>query len=83
MTHPTCKHGTLGKRARNERERERARARERERERESKRDALFGLAGACVWRGWPQSKKSYFTEMCSASGKGSYVRLIDLCITQL
>ena len=26
---------------------------------------------------------NYFTEMCSGSEAGSYVRFIDLCITQL
>ena len=26
---------------------------------------------------------NYFTEMCSGSEKGSYLRLIDFCITQL
>jgi len=26
---------------------------------------------------------SYFTEMCSGSEEGSYLRLIDFCITQL
>jgi len=28
-------------------------------------------------------KNNYFTEMCSGSEAGSYLRLIDLCITQL
>ena len=28
-------------------------------------------------------KNSYFTEMCSGSETGSYLRLIDFCITQL
>jgi len=28
-------------------------------------------------------KNKYFTEMCSGSEEGTYVRLIDLCITQL
>ena len=30
-----------------------------------------------------QFKNNYFTEMCSGSEAGSYLRLIDLCITQL
>jgi len=28
-------------------------------------------------------KNNYFTEMCSGSQAGSYLRLIDSCITQL
>ena len=28
-------------------------------------------------------ENNYFTEMCSGSKEGSYLRLIDLCITQL
>ena len=28
-------------------------------------------------------ENTYFTEMCSGSEAGSYLRLIDLCITQL
>jgi len=28
-------------------------------------------------------ENNYFTEMCSGSEEGSYLRLIDLCITQL
>ena len=28
-------------------------------------------------------KNNYFTEMCSGSEAGSYVRLIDFCSTQL
>jgi len=28
-------------------------------------------------------KNNYFTEMCSGSEAGSYLRLIDVCITQL
>ena len=28
-------------------------------------------------------KNNYFTEMCSGSEEGSYLRLIDFCITQL
>ena len=31
----------------------------------------------------PQFKNNYFTEMCSGSEAGSYVRRIDFCITQL
>jgi len=30
-----------------------------------------------------QFENNYFTEMCSGSEEGSYLRLIDLCITQL
>ena len=30
-----------------------------------------------------QSKNNYFAEVCSGSETGSYLRLIDLCITQL
>ena len=30
-----------------------------------------------------QSENKYFTEMCSGSEAGSYLRFIDLCITQL
>ena len=30
-----------------------------------------------------QSKNNYFTEMCSGSEAGSYLRLIYFCITQL
>ena len=30
-----------------------------------------------------QFKNNYFTEMCSGSEAGSYLRLIDVCITQL
>jgi len=30
-----------------------------------------------------QFKNNYFTQMCSGSKAGSYVRLIDSCITQL
>ena len=29
------------------------------------------------------SRNNYFTEMCSGSEAGSYLRLIDVCITQL
>jgi len=28
-------------------------------------------------------KNNYFTEMCSSSEEGSYLRRIDICITQL
>ena len=28
-------------------------------------------------------KNSYFAELCSGSAEGSYLRLIDFCITQL
>jgi len=30
-----------------------------------------------------QFENNYFTEMCSGSEEGSYLRLIDWCITQL
>ena len=30
-----------------------------------------------------QFKNNYFTEMCSGSEAGSYLRLIDFCIAQL
>ena len=30
-----------------------------------------------------QFKNNYFTEMCSGSEEGSYLMLIDFCITQL
>jgi len=30
-----------------------------------------------------QFKNNYFAEMCSGSEEGSYLRLIDFCITQL
>ena len=30
-----------------------------------------------------QFKNNYYTEMCSGSEEGSYLRLIDFCITQL
>ena len=33
--------------------------------------------------GTPLPKNNYFAEMCSGSEEGSYLRLIDLCITQL
>jgi len=29
------------------------------------------------------NQNNYFTEMCSGSEEGSYLRLIDFCITQL
>jgi len=31
----------------------------------------------------PEFKNNYLSEMCSGSETGSYLRLIDLCITQL
>jgi len=30
-----------------------------------------------------ECEDNYFTEMCSGSEKGSYLRLIDACITRL
>ena len=44
------------------------------------RRGLLPLGGSCV-RG--QFENNYFTEVCSGSEEGSYLRLIDLCITQL
>jgi len=38
-----------------------------------------GLEG----RGWEKDASSGAPEMCSGSEAGSYLRLIDLCITQL
>ena len=32
---------------------------------------------------WFEIGNNYFTEMCSGSEAGSYLRLIDLCITHL
>jgi len=37
---------------------------------------------ASRWRGGSQFKNNYFVEMRSGSEEGSYLRLIDLCITQ-
>ena len=31
----------------------------------------------------PSKHNNHFTEMCSGSEAGSYLRIIDLCITQL
>ena len=58
---------------------------------------LAGETHACTralrWRGGgrldlaalhhAQFKNKYFTEMCSGSEAGSYLRLVDFCITQL
>ena len=41
-----------------------------------------GAAGAGR-RGYPRVRPPRFAEMCSGSEEGSYLRLIDLCITQL
>jgi hypothetical protein len=30
-----------------------------------------------------QFKNNYFAEMCSGSEEGSYLRLVDFCITEL
>ena len=38
---------------------------------------------SCTDRYSSQFENNYFTEMCSGSEAGSYLRLIDLCITQL
>jgi len=32
---------------------------------------------------WVWCENNYFTEKCSGSEAGSYLRLIDVCITQL
>jgi len=46
--------------------------------------AARSWCSACLFGGWgSQFKNNYFTEMCSGSEEGSYVRLIDLCTTQL
>ena len=39
----------------------------------------------CTMLTWKRSqfKNIYFTEMCSGSEAGLYLRLIDFCITQL
>jgi len=42
-----------------------------------------GIAEGLVVCGSSQFKNNYFTEMCSGSEEGSYLRLIDVCITQL
>jgi len=49
---------------------------------------LVGNGGTFVetlapMRHHPTGKNNYFTEMCSGSEAGSYLRLIDFCITQL
>ena len=38
---------------------------------------------SCTDRYSSQFKNNYFTEMCSGSEEGSYLMLIDFCITQL
>ena len=43
--------------------------------RTERRRGGFGTGGIRALR--------YFTELCSGSEAGSYLRLIDLCITQL
>ena len=45
--------------------------------------ALIPLAAVAKVRIPSQCKNNYFTEMCSGSEEGSYLRLIDVCITQL
>ena len=40
-------------------------------------------AESCTDRYSSQFKNNYFTEICSGSETGSYLRLIDFCITQL
>ena len=39
--------------------------------------------GSCTDRNSSQFRNNYFTERCSGSEAGSYLRLIDFCITQL
>ena len=55
--------------------------------RTSRRGLLFNgrleLVEAGRLRYSSQFENKYFTEMCSGSEAGSYLRLIDLCITQL
>jgi len=48
-------------------------------------EALTSNAVVVEWstRYSSQFKNNYFTEMCSGSEEGSYLRLIDFCITQL
>jgi len=41
--------------------------------------ALHGSRRRCT----RNHKNNYFTEMCSGSEEGWYLRLIDVCITQL
>ena len=43
--------------------------------------AITTLSGCRVEEA--QFKNNYFAEMCSGSEEGSYLRLIDLCFTQL
>ena len=62
------------------------RERERESERERKRESEITKTGKVrAGSRAPASRSSadHFTEMCSGSEAGSYLRLIDLCITQL
>ena len=54
------------------------------------RVAMLGRAGTHIRLGiaragtpTPQYENNYFTEICSGSEAGSYLRLIDFCITQL
>ena len=47
---------------------------------------MRGMCGAdagCLAIDRSQFKNNCFTEMCSSSEEGSYLRLIDICITQL
>ena len=39
--------------------------------------------GAAVYAYTPRFKNNYFAEMCSGSEEGSYLRLIDVCITRI
>ena len=49
-------------------------------------DGVLEIEGALVHHPdllTSQFENNYFTEMCSGSEEGSYLRLIDFCITQL
>ena len=37
-----------------------------------------GLPNSCAQTNWDTARNNYFTEMCSNSEAGSYLRLIDL-----
>ena len=60
------------------------REREREREREKERERAREITKTGEVSAGSRAPATYhFTEMCSGSEAGSYLRLIDLCITQL
>jgi len=46
-------------------------------------DVLHVLVSGVARQVTPYHNNNYFTEMCSGSEAGSYLRLIDFCITQL